>query len=63
MVLHGLENCLFWDGGLNDANTDVYKYHFEGEKVKFQGKIASFWLKLAYNYDQVWTSRLILALI
>ena len=30
----------FKDGGLNCANADVLKDHFEGQKVKCQGRIS-----------------------
>ena len=51
MVLHGLKNDLgvrmggFKDGEFNGAK-NVLKDNFEGRKIKFQGRISSFLLKL-----------------
>ena len=40
MVLHGLENVFFKDGGFIDDNVDVLKGDFESQKVnKYQGQI------------------------
>ena len=46
MVLNGLENSSWFQmgfskgGGFNGTNADVLKGHFDGQKVKFQGRIA-----------------------